>query len=237
VNTTALPLSKTSPGFSVAKLIVGVVAAIFAVVLCLFIYIPNCVVHGYEFNPKTWQVRHFSFWADPFTNIQFTGISHDTSKIAIDSSILSSLNTAATIDADRWDLVELRDYHPNPSLGPAAILVDNLTTRKYGWSARPIQFWTNWTNNNPKKAPAFWQAVQTLTIHQAYHAIPDLLDLAFVLDDQYAASLSDTMSRALLDQAQTFQARGELLAASATAKAGLKYDAANPELNKLAETR
>lgn len=239
MNTTAAPLQPTSSSNWARKLIIGVPLALLATILLLMFYVPNCKVQGYEFNPSTWSVRHFEFWAEPFTNYQISGILHDSKPVSIDPAIIACLSKTTPKEADRWDLVELEDFHLEPNTGPAAIAVDILTTRKYFWglaSAGTVNFWTTWTTNNPRKATAFWRAAQTLTIHHAYHAVPDVLDLALTTDDQFDQMLSQTMSRALLEQAQTFAAQEDSSSAAAAAQAGLEYDANNSELEKLANS-
>jgi hypothetical protein len=218
-----------------SKILFGGLALVFVFCAFLIFYLPNCRVTGVEFNPKSWQVREFEFWADPFTNLQLTGIQHDSTSIAIDSSILGCLSKSSEPDSDRWDLVELSDFRSTPSIGPASVLVDSLTTHKYGWSARPITFWTTWTSSNPTKAKSLWQAVYTLGIHHAYEAVPDILELGILSGDDFDESLNQEMGEALLQQAKIFEKQGKAKESSATAKAGLSFDSNNAELKQLAK--
>lgn len=212
----------------------------FALLMFLFVayvYVLQSRVTGYEFNPYSWQIRHFEFYADPFTNKELIGIDR-TGKVTwtIDPAITTHLaqGTSAQGASSRWDLIELNDYRPKTSEGPATILVDAVTSRRSGWSSSNVEFWNNWSKTNATEAAFFWKAVQSLTIHGAYTDIPALLEVA-VSSPSKIPELSDSLTAdALLRRAQQLQADGDSKSAKAAASDGLIYAPNSSELKKIA---
>lgn len=209
-----------------------------ALVVALFGFIYYCFktrVVGYEFNPNTWQVRHFEFFADPLTNYQLSGVDHTGgTKVSIDSAILAHIKPNSLPSADRWDLVELEDFHKTPSFGPAAIAVDLLTTHQSGSFSSAHEHWGSWTTSNPTLAPAFWAAAQLLTIHSAYADLPNLFEITDLKGEEFDSALNSVMEKALLNRSEQLDATGYSKAARVVAADGLKFAPENPKLQKLA---
>ncbi len=213
-------------------LLIGFAATMFVFCLC-YIYLVQSRVVGVEFNPQTWQFRHFEFYADPFTNKQLIGIDRSGKvKWVIDPGITAKLGSNLAMP-ERWDLVEMDDYESGINEGPAAILADALTARKSGWSSTSVEFWGNWTSSNPTEAAVFWKAVQSLTIHGAYNDIPDLLDIAVSSTSEIPRLSDKLVGEALLRRAKQLQTEGEAAAAKAAAADGLKYLPGSSELQRI----
>jgi hypothetical protein len=230
VNQSATAKSKKSGLFWVYVL-VALVVAVFGFIYYCF----KTKVVGYEFNPNTWQVRHFEFFADPLTNFQLIGVDHTGgTAISIDPAVLAHIKLSSLPSADRWDLVELEDFHKSVSFGPAAIVVDLLTTHNSGSFSGANEHWSNWTTSNPKLAPAFWAAAQLLTIHGAYSALPSLFEITDLKSEDFDTALNSVMEKALQDRSEQLAASGDSQASRVAAADGLKFAPENQKLQKLA---
>lgn len=199
-----------------------------------FYYLSKAKVSGVEFNPTSWQVRDFDFYADPFTGYQITGVDHPTPTLTIDPLITGKLSNKVAANPDRWDLVELKDFHSQASHGPAKILVD-LLTHQIG-SSGSMEYFNTWSANNPTQATKIWQAAQILTIHECYYRTPDLLELTYVNRDQFDRLVDELMADTLLHQAKRFSETGKSAAATAAARDGLLFRPDDSELQGLANT-
>ena len=231
MNQPATTKSKKSGLFWVYFL-VALAVAIFGFIVYGF----KSKVVGYEFNPNTWQVRHFEFFADPLTNFQITGVDHSGgTAITIDPVILAHIKPSTQTLANRWDLVELEDYHKSLSTGPAAIAIDLLTAHQSGFFSSAHEHWGSWSTSNPKLAPAFWAAAQLLTIHGAYSELPNLFEITALKSEDFDTALNNLMENALLDRSEQLAALGDSKAASAAAADGLKFAPENPKLKNLAD--
>ncbi|MFO0942056.1 MAG: hypothetical protein U0930_15055 [Pirellulales bacterium] len=208
---------------------VGLILALFA----SYVYIAQARVVGYEFDPQTWQIRHFEFYADPFTNKELIGVDR-TGKVnwTINPTITALLTPGAS---SKWDLIELNDYRPEKSVGPAAIIVDALTTRRSGWSSTSVEFWPDWSTKNPTEAALFWKAVQSLTIHGAYNDVPELLEVAVTNTSKIPELSNRLVADALLRRANQLQSDGEAAQAKAAATEGLRYAPSSVELKKIVD--
>lgn len=230
MNQPATTKSKKSGLFWV-YILVGLVVAGFGLIYYGF----KTKVVGYEFNPNTWQVRHFEFFADPLTNFQISGVDHTGgTAVSIDPAILAYIKLSSLPSADRWDLVELEDFHKSVSFGPAAIAIDLLTTHQSGSFSGAHEHWSTWTTSNPKLAPAFWAAAQLLTIHNAYAELPNLFEITDLKSDDFDSALNSVMEKALLNRSETLSASGDAKAARVAAADGLKFAPENQKLKKLA---
>jgi hypothetical protein len=193
-------------------------------------YVSQTPVTGVELNPYTWETRRFSFFADPFTSYQFTAIQHDNiSKCS--PAIAGFLSPRKPPSKDRWDLVELGDADAHPSSGPARILFHHLISK----SARPMPTdpWEQWTSDHPIEAGILWPALQHLSIHQVYWAVPDLLQMACHLSgNQFSRSVQSHMADQLSKRASELIEAGQLAAAKAAVLDGLSYSAEHAQLNQ-----
>ena len=201
-----------------------VAVASFAILVAAGVYLYNVSVSGFELNVNTWQIRHFEFAADPFTNRQLTDVSYSNAiKLpTIPTEILSHIQGLPATGEDRWDLVEFNDFKSKQDPGPAMIFTKQLTTQ---WGAQETaQFWSTWSVDHPAKAAKFWPAVRELTRLQAYAFLPELFSLATTAgDDDFHDLLSQAMGQSLLQHAKQARADGDTQLAVAAAQAGLYY--------------
>ena len=214
-------------GITTRFLVVMLVLILAAMGSAIF-YVRATWVEGIELNPVTWQVRKFQFRADPFTNIQWTGLKHDTTVFTVDPGILSKLSSKARPDAQpdaqRWDLVELRTYRRYET-GGARILAMLLTDYRFGFMVKSVSHWSAWSAANPQKSAALWPAVQHLAVFNAYADIPSLIELALILkDDQnFLDQLNQQMRLVLIRLGDKHLQETDYARALATARTGLSY--------------
>jgi hypothetical protein len=203
----------------------------------LFGYFSTTLVTGVEFEPHTWQIRRFTFRADPLTKFQWTGIRHDSTVLSVDPVIAARLDQSLAAQPSRWDLATITQFGNNQP-GPAEIVVRLLTHHGYTGTGKPLQFWVEWTNQDPDRATVFWQAIQRLTVFQAYAEIPGMLELALVEQDdsQFHDSLKATMSQALYRRADQCASLGDSDQAAAISEHALEYGEASAELRAFLET-
>lgn len=173
-------------------LIVGFLVGVFT----LTFYYSTTRVQGLEFNPGTWQVRQFSFRADPFTGLQYTGIQYDNQVAKVDKSITALLDRKVRRENDRWELASIEQFASDQT-GPCLGIVQLISGYGLARGGEAVEFWKKWTAGQPNKAKVFWPAVQELSAQGAYDSIPDLLDLPLVeSDDQrFFATLSSMMGK------------------------------------------
>ena len=172
--------SSTYSGNWLPKLIVAVLFGIFVV----SIYISSTSVSGVEFNPVTWQVRYFSFRADPFTDFQWSGIYYDTRFGKTDVSITKLLDFQSAEDSNRWEPALIERISSSQS-GPSMAMVQLLTGYGLKRGHLAVDYWKNWTADHPAKAKEFWPAIQRLAIHGNYRDIPTFLELPQLESDDH----------------------------------------------------
>lgn len=183
--------AKPSASNWIPKLIIGVIIGLFTLV----VYSSTTLVKGIEFNPGTWQVREFSFRADPFTGFQFTGIQYDNKVATVDKSITALLDRKVRRENDRWELASIEQFAAAQT-GPCMGVVQLISGYGVSRGTEAVEFWKKWTVDQPNKANVFWLAVQQLAIRGQYDAIADLLDLPLVEsnDQRFKDKLSSIMT-------------------------------------------
>lgn len=191
-------------------------------------------VEGIEFEPHTWQVRTFSFRADPLTQWQWTSIRHDLTKWPVAPAITAHLDKQLAAMPIRWDLGGITILGSRQS-GPARSTLQLLTLYGFSGTSKPRDFLLDWTSRHPKRAAEFWPAIQQLTILGAYAEVPATMELCLgELDDaQFSQSLKKAMARALYQRATNLSSTGENREAVSVAEVGLTYDPDFIPLQKL----
>ncbi len=210
-----VPKSSSAARWLLIVLVSGVVLG-----LMLLIYSSFSSVSGTEFDPVTWKVRTFSYHRDPFSHRQLTGIRHGPDRVLFAKINIAANPSAATAaaaatpvtakDTDtpftdsfaprqqtiqpRWDLVRIR-LGMSQSTGPAFILTTLLE------SPEASQFWITWSNQNPAKAKALWQAVRDLVSLGLYTPLPTMMETAAseIEKDEFARWLNRHVHQAISD--------------------------------------
>ncbi|MCA9191137.1 MAG: hypothetical protein KDB03_05235 [Planctomycetales bacterium] len=193
------------------------------------VYWFSCHVYGYELDHHSLTLRHFSFYRDPFTNHQWTGIKHQTvswdepyspfyrpnlvmviPSYAVDSPLGSTKK-------ERWDLVSI-----NQQKAHASILVDLLCTRDANYSF----FWQQWSTKVPGQAKVFWPAMHDLCELGLYDELPHIFDIAATCfeKDDFRELLQAAMVEACLRLGERSEQLNEPQTVSLAAEVGLKYD-------------
>ena len=165
-------------------LIPFIVLGVFVLLISGCFYTSSTKVTGTEFNPKSWEIRRFSFHRDPFTNYQLSGITHSEYSGGIwiagagglvgtpDPTVRKHLLPPSYPSDSRWDLVTLDGIGKEP--GAASILVDVAMAMDADYQ----EIWTDWSTDHPKLAKILWPNAQLLALIDAYDGIPDLFQLA-----------------------------------------------------------
>ncbi len=128
-------------------------------------------------------------------------------------------NSSVTSGVNRWDLVNFRKGFANfDSVGEAAILTDILGDENHALS----ESWKDWSVNKPKLAAILWPAIQQLAIHQAYFAVPELLERVRTIDSEKAIQkiVDEVSVQAAIDQAYRLQTESEYSKALAVVRWG-----------------
>ncbi|RMF40714.1 MAG: hypothetical protein D6753_11130 [Planctomycetota bacterium] len=196
------------------------------------VYLSLTGVQGTEFNPTTFELRHFSYRKIPFTRIQVAGIRHSApehyfawsanafgDRAVLDVAITRHLRRPAGWPS-RWDLVEIQSVE-SLGTGSAQILVEMLTAVTPDYDP----FWETWSRDNPRLAAVFWPAVQDLSAAGKYTELPRLCELAGSTSQplEFLESINVTVFPVLRDHALALQSQGEDQLARAAAEAALRY--------------
>ena len=209
-----------------------VIGVLLGLLILIFFYSQWTLVSGTEFNPKTWDLRVFSFRRDPFTKVQLTGVSYSASPTAISAwnrgnaddlqstlvSELRALLAQQPVTENRWDLVAYDP--PNSSKGEAYILVDLLEARSSGVDS----YWVEWSKSNPARAKKLWPAVQSLAMLSLYEHIPDIILCTVTLENavEFETEIVARTHRAILESCEQLLESGDKATAILHAETGLK---------------
>ncbi len=198
-----------------------------AILFLGLIYYQSTLVTGTEFNVRTWELRQFHFRRDPFTNHQWSGVSHSPasrgdpwSAVAkqltstIDPAIGKLLSTSNSVP-DRWDLVTISTARYQT--GDAVVLVNLLSAV----TPDHDRFWIGWSKDQSAKAKILWPAVQDLAQFELYAKLPPLFEMALSdLDEtQFRQAVEGRLQQSLLDAAS----RQPSEVAAEMARVGLTY--------------
>ena len=142
----------------------------------------------------TWQVRHFSFRADPFTDFQWTGIHYNSKFRQTDASITKLLDPQVAETPNRWEPAFI-ERATSSQTGPSMAMVQLLTGYGLKRGLEAVEYWKKWTTDHPAKAKEFWPAIHRLIINGQYGALPPLLDLPQmdIDDQQFSAMLNNLL--------------------------------------------
>ncbi len=168
---------------------------------------------GREFSPYSFSIRDFRYVAKTRTDNQPSVLLCPT-EISMHLS-----NSSVTSGVNRWDLVNFRKGFANfDSVGEAAILTDILGDENHALS----ESWKDWSVNKPKLAAILWPAIQQLAIHQAYFAVPELLERVRTIDSEKAIQkiVDEVSVQAAIDQAYRLQTESEYSKALAVVRWG-----------------
>jgi hypothetical protein len=214
--------------------VIRVLLGLFVLGLVLLGYFSTTRVEGVEFNPDTWQVRVFSFRADPWTNWQWTGVRRDLTTWSVDPAITAHLAGHLGNESERWDLAKISRMGRTQT-GPAGSFVQLLTLQGYAGSNRPTKFFSNWSSQYPQRAQQLWPAIRELTLFGAYAQIPLVVELCLssVDDDQFTERLKKEQAQALWRHAELLIGQKEFSGAESVAQAGLNHDPSSVQLKSL----
>lgn len=208
---------------------------LFVVAISSLIYMATAYVMGYEVNATTWQVRHFSFFRDPFTETQLSLIKHSTSTQHVLEPAIATHIVGGPIrpTTARWDLMHI-NRGARSSAGEAAILFTYLDTRDQSFN----KTWDEWTLANPQSAPLLWSAVRDVVHLPRYDRLPEVFDAVRVHSDpgNLKMALDQIMADIALDEAKSQADAGDKRAAKRAAIMGLSYDE-SPELTVFVDDR
>ncbi len=221
-----------------ARWLLSLVLGLLIAIVVGLIYFGLSWVEGLEFNASTWEIRTFSFRADPFTGYQFSGVQHGSTGYSIDPEIEDRIRQTNDSQPDRWDLAEITQFR-STQFGPASIAADLfLDLSRYGVSAKSNEFWNNWTSEHPERADELWPAIRRLTLLGAYIHIPDVVQVALVHvedDGKFKDRLHDAMIKALELWVQQNVAIDNSKAARDAAKVGLEYAPDNTQFKAVVD--
>jgi hypothetical protein len=180
--------------FSPVKIFLSAVGALVLLFFAGKYWRASATTIGSEFSPYSFSIRDFQYIAKTRTDNQPSALLCPT-EISMHLS-----NSTVTSGIDRWDLVNFRKgFAKIDSVGEAAILTDILGDKNQGLS----ESWKDWSDSKPKLAAILWPAVQQLAIHQAYFAIPELLERVRTIDSEKAIKkiVDEVSIQAAIDQA------------------------------------
>ncbi len=165
-------------------------------------------VRGEEFSPDTFEVRSFSYYRIPLTEIQVKAVRHHTFGSALrDHLIRKNLLPKSANDTPRWDLVYRQNLWSREAiLGDAQFLVDFLPDFRDGWDDE----WLTWTQDHPDLAAILWPAVAELARTNLYIFVPDLLELAEVAEqpDDLERQIDQTLAEQYYQVAEIHRKEG-----------------------------
>jgi hypothetical protein len=192
-------------------------------------------VHGTEFSPQTFERRSYSFHELPLVGIQVTAIQHeDQSSVAETFLTNNKYVKAAPGGTQDWHIVIGSRGTKMFRKGDAAILMQYLDSQ----DANDYHRWVKWSEDHPNLAKVLWPSVQRLAEDELYVFIPDLFDLAKVIDEpvKLKQALNRTVAAKLLFLARRLQEREEHAEAIKLLDEAATLDPANKELAKARET-
>lgn len=192
-----------------------------------FIYYLSTYVSGTEVEVRSWRLRSFSFRRDPFTNFQFTGVTHEASQpsslwttqtnfSSIDPSI--QVRLSSKLPASRWDLVQ---YDQSFVTGDAKVLINLLSMRDASYDL----VWAKWTKDNPQKAAVLWPAAQLLVYWNAYANLPSLFEIALldVNQSEFKEEVDLFMLQTVTPMVERLSHEGDTDSAKSLAESSIRY--------------
>ncbi|MCA9169602.1 MAG: hypothetical protein KDB23_18140 [Planctomycetales bacterium] len=157
-------------------------------------------VQGTEFCPQTFELRRYSFFRLPFTDLQVTPVSRDYRTSGFIAQLRSDAYVSRLSSGTRWDVVEVYDGGQHNS-GMADVLVSYLEPGP----DRVSTVWSTWSDDHPHLAQRFWPIVQRAVIANGYALLPALFDFAArteeTADDTKLAEFSAELQRVLVAEA------------------------------------
>jgi hypothetical protein len=149
---------------------------------------------GSEFSPFSFSRREF----------QIASLAGRTvvqpARLACPMEISKHLtNATRTTGIERWDLIALSRRVDGFDQFEASVLINAFEAR----DSEHNLFWEKWSKAHPGLAKLLWPAVQQLAIHQAYFAIPNLLQRAAPAPtaEELASIIASSSMQAGIDQA------------------------------------
>jgi len=126
-------------------------------------------VSGSEFDPRTYEIRFFSYRASPFTGRQTSGLVRSTQASLMGEMLMRGSWLAPDLTTDHWDLISDSTVNRSPDWLAA----------DWGRLVQEPQFvlgWETWSQSHPQAAAILWPAVSELGREGCYDEIVPLLE-------------------------------------------------------------
>lgn len=192
MNSASANFRARQPRSNLAPILIGFAILVVAFLLFRFLGSVLCP-SGTEFSAISFTCRDFKI--SPWTGRTVVQPSY----LACSSEISKHLtNSTRTIGNERWDLVDYWTLMQGRVNSEASILTQSMRAE----NAEHELVWENWSKDNPKLAKILWPAVQQLSMHRAYFALPELLRIAAASPpgNELRSEINRLSSRAAVDQ-------------------------------------
>ena len=186
-------------------------------------------VHGTEFCPQTFERRSYSYYELPILGIQLTGERHEDLTGPTELEITSQKYIAPYAGAKKdWHVLVgsrgTRVRRPG-NAGILMMYLDAMDNENY-------HRWVAWSQDHQVQAHVLWPAVQRLALHELYVDVPDLFDLAKVIDypQELQQQLNQALAARLLRLGRRLQQRDNAAAAGKILDEALSLDPMSTEI-------
>jgi hypothetical protein len=188
-------------------------------------------VHGTEFCPQTFERRSYSYYELPVFGIQLTGERNEDLTGPTELEITSQKYVAPHTGAKKdWHVLVGSRGTSVRRPGNAGILMMYLDAM----DSESYHRWVGWSEAHQQQAHFLWPAVQRLAVHELYVDVPDLFDLAKLIDypQELEQKLNQTVAARLLVLGRRLQGREDQVAAVGVLDEALALDPMNTEIRE-----
>jgi len=165
-------------------------------------------VGGTEFNPESFERRHFGFYEIPLIRLQITPLWRSEDNGEVEDLVITQKYVTPTPGApETWHLIGLQRSSHTPPPTDVQILARYLDARDENHQV----YWADWSTDHPDMAAVLWPEVARLARLELYPLLPPLFELARNSESlaTFQTELKQLQTKQLQDLADRYKQRGE----------------------------